>query len=105
MANYSAVLSVGPKSVSGVDQVTLTGEHRFIDIHNLDNDGSLTVTAARGSAPANPVAGANDNLLVPAGCSRTIEVPGSTSESGGSANDVIVKVAGTNVPYLIEGIG
>lgn len=103
MATHTAVFSVGPKTLTSttIDTVTLTGsDFDQIDVTNLTGSENLTVTAKDGSAPADPVAGANDNYVVPQGRTRRIRPTGFS----GSSSSVVVKVLGDGNVYLVEGV-
>lgn len=96
MASFSAAFSVGPKTLTGttVDAITLTSLGRYVDIHNISGTSPLYVTLGV-SAPADPVAGANDVLVVPAGRTRTINM-------WYPPTAVIIKVLGSGNEYLVE---
>lgn len=100
MASYSAAFLVGPKTLSGtgIDTITLTNDLTHVDVQNLTGDTTLTVTANRGTAPSNPVAGAADNYFIPAGMFRTIKLSGSTGA------DAVVKILGNGNSYAVEGV-
>jgi hypothetical protein len=103
MASHSAVFSIGPKTLSTttVDTCTLTGsDFDLIDVTNVTGSANLTVTVKDGSAPDDPVAGANDNYVVPTGRTRRIKPTGFS----GSSSSVVVKVLGNGNVYLVEGV-
>jgi hypothetical protein len=101
MASHSAVFSVGPKTLSSttIDTVTLSGDFQYVDVHNVTGSANLSVTVKDGSAPDDPVAGANDTWVVPEGRSRRIKPTGFS----GSSSSVVVKVLGNGNVYIVEG--
>lgn len=104
MATYEAAFSVGPKTLDSttIDTVTLTLTDwaRYVDVHSLDGTTDLTVTVARGTAPADPVPGNDDQIVIPSGRSYTID----TAAYDGDG-DTIIKVLGDANRYLIQYAG
>jgi hypothetical protein len=103
MASHTAVFSIGPKTLSTttVDTCTLTGsDFDQVDVTNITGSANLTVTAKDGSAPDDPVAGANDNYCIPTGRTRRIRPTGFS----GASSAAVIKVLGNGNVYLVEGV-
>ena len=99
MASYSVARAAHKTlSTTTVDTVTLTRKFRRVKVINRDNTNPIWVTY--GSAPADPVANADDIDIVMPG--QTLDISMAGARTSTSTN--VVKVLGNGGAYSVIGV-
>lgn len=82
-------------STTVVDSVTLSGAVRQIAVTNRDGSNVAWVTV--GSAPADPVASADETFVIPVSSRKVVWV------SSRARSNMVVKILGNGGAYSVEG--